>query len=206
MTHDPPPETAGVRARTALLSLLLAVSPLALGVTSACDQYRTAALVRSVPTAAPRPVDLALMEWAIETGVVKSHWVIREHKQYRYVAELNDRAHEVTVTIKYGTTGFAVDYLSSDKLFYARTDDGHETIHKKYATWVKNLSASIQNQLASQNAPPGPGFRGPPPPRAAPPEPGAPYDAAGPVTGPAPSSPAPKAPAAGDQRQKPSGK
>jgi hypothetical protein len=134
------------------------------------------------------------MEWAIETGAVKAHWVIREHKKYRYVAELHERAHDVTVLIKYGTTGFAIDYQSSENLLYASTDSGHAVIHKKYATWVKNLSASIQNQLASQTAPP-PGYRSPPPDGALAPAPEAPPDAGAgtppETTGPPPRGEAP---------------
>jgi hypothetical protein len=131
----------------------MAVAWLAL---AGCDEYRTAALVRSVRSTVNRPGDLASTEWAIETALTRRHWEIREHVPGRYVAELTERVHKVQVAVVYNEQAFSIDYLNSANLLYNHNGDGSETIHRKYLTWVKNLADGIRAQQAEVSLPGGP--------------------------------------------------
>ena len=112
-------------------------------VPAGCDQFRETPLIRSVPVALMRPVDMTTVEWAIESSFAKRHWVIKEHKPQRYVAELHERAHSVTIAVVYNTDSARIDYIESTNLQYENRPGG-EVIHKKYQTWVKHLGEEIK--------------------------------------------------------------
>lgn len=131
----------------ALLSLAVA------GIGAGCDQYRTAPLVRSAPVALSRPADPRTMEWAIEVSLARRHWTVLEHSGNSYVARLSERVHQVDVKITYDTGGFAIRYLDSVNLLYESDGHGHETIHRKYLTWMKNLEDDIRTRVASAMRP-----------------------------------------------------
>jgi hypothetical protein len=125
-------------------------------VAAGCNEFRQAPLVRSVPVALLRPQDPKTVEWSIETALAKRHWTIDEHTGARYVVEYSERTFSVTVAIVYNGAGARIDYVDSNNLFYEKGPNG-EVIHRKYATWVKNLGEEIKIAAAQSGPPPGPG-------------------------------------------------
>ena len=130
-----------------------------------CNEFRETPLVRSVPVALMRPVDTKTVELAIESSFAKRHWVIKEHVGQKYVAQLSERSHSVTIAVLYDGASARIDYVDSTNLRYENRPEG-EVIHKKYQTWVKNLGEEIKiaaTQPAAAAAP-----TGAPPPAGAP--------------------------------------
>ena len=136
------------------ISSLIAVAGLVGVVAAGCNEYRQGPLVRSVPVALLRPRDPKTVEWAIETALAKRHWKIHEHTGPRYVTEYAERSFSVTVAIVYNEAGVRIDYVDSNNLFYEKGPKG-EVIHRKYATWVKNLGEEIRIAAAESAPPPG---------------------------------------------------
>jgi hypothetical protein len=170
------------------ISSLITVAGLVGVVAAGCNEYRQAPLVRSVPVALLRPQDPKTVEWSIETALAKRHWKVNEHTGPRYVAQFSERSFSVTIAIVYNGAGARIDYVDSSNLFYEKGPKG-EVIHRKYATWVKNLGEEIKIAAAQSGPPPGPttavsAVTPPPPaPTAAPP---APIPAPSPAPTPAP--------------------
>jgi hypothetical protein len=115
--------------------------------TVACDQYRETQLVRSTPVGLMKPESPQALERAIETSLASRGWAVKEHVPQRYVAELHERNHVVTVAIVYNADSARIDYIDSQNLLYQKTGDG-EIIHKKYATWIKNLANEIRMNVS----------------------------------------------------------
>src|SRR4051812_10256127 len=113
-------------------------------VAAGCNEYRQAPLVRSVPVALLRPQEPKTVERAIETALAKRHWKIKEHTGPRYVSQYSERSFSVTIAIVYNGAGARIDYVDSTNLFYEKGPQGEEVIHRKYATWVKNLGEEIK--------------------------------------------------------------
>ena len=159
-------------------SSLITVTGLVAVVAAGCNEYRQAPLVRAVPVALLRPQDQKTVEWAIETALAKRHWTIHEHAGTRYVTEYAERSFSVTVAIVYNAAGVRIDYVDSKNLFYEKGPKG-EVIHRKYATWVKNLGEEIKIAAAQSGPPPGPptAAAAPPAPTTAPPAAPAPIPA-----------------------------
>ena len=135
------------------ISSLITVAGLVGVVAAGCNEYRQAPLVRAVPVALLRPQDQRTVEWAIETALAKRHWKIKEHTGTRYVTEYSERSFSVTVAIVYNAAGARIDYVDSKNLFYEKGAKG-EVIHRKYATWVKNLGEEIRIAAAESHPPP----------------------------------------------------
>jgi hypothetical protein len=115
--------------------------------TVACDQYRETQLVRSTPVGLLKPESPAALERAIETSLAGRGWAVKERAPQRYVAELHERNFVVTVAVVYNADSARIDYIDSQNLLYQKTDSG-EIIHKKYATWIKNLANDIRTNVS----------------------------------------------------------
>jgi hypothetical protein len=150
------------------ISSLITVAGLAGVVAVGCNQYRQAPLVRSVSVALLRPQDPKTVEWAIETALAKRHWKINEHTGPRYVTQYSERSFSVTIAIVYNGAGARLDYVDSSNLFYEKGPNGGEVIHRKYATWIKNLSEEIKIAAAQSGPPRGPTTAAAAPPAATP--------------------------------------
>jgi hypothetical protein len=53
--------------------------------------------------------------------------------------------HYVEVSIPFTDKAYSILYLSSRNMDY---DEKKQTIHRKYAAWIGNLSAAIQREFA----------------------------------------------------------
>lgn len=115
-----------------------------------CNSYREAPLQRS--TAVPSQLgsfSQEQMEAAIGVALAKHGWRVVDKVPGLFTVELTERVHRVRIQIVYGAPGIVINYVDSENMRYTRTADGTETIHRKYATWVKNLSQDIQLALAT---------------------------------------------------------
>jgi len=136
---------------TAVVGLLVA---LAFGLSSAgCDSYRETVLQRSTAV----PANLAglkdeQVEAIVTFALAKRGWSVVRQTPGRTIADLNERQHRVRIDILVIPQGLSINYVDSRNLRYARSDNGYETIHRKYATWIKNLSLDLQAALASVRA------------------------------------------------------
>jgi len=122
----------------------------ALAFAGACNSYREAPLQRS--TAVPSQLgsfSQEQMEAAIGVALAKHGWRVVDKVPGLFTVELTERVHRVRIQIVYGAPGIVINYVDSENMRYTRTADGTETIHRKYATWVKNLSQDIQLALAT---------------------------------------------------------
>jgi len=117
-----------------------------------CNEYRETPLVRSVPVALMRPVDLKTVEMAIESSLAKRHWTVKEHAGQKYLAQLSERSHSVTVAVLYDASSARIDYVESTNLRYENRPEG-EVIHRKYQTWVKNLGEEIKIAASQPGGP-----------------------------------------------------
>jgi hypothetical protein len=117
-----------------------------------CNEYRETPLIRSVPVALARPADLKTVELAIESSLAKRHWMVKEHAGQKYVAQLNERSHSVTIAVLYDASSARIDYIESTNLRYENRPEG-EVIHKKYQTWVKNLGEEIRIAASQPGGP-----------------------------------------------------
>jgi hypothetical protein len=113
----------------------------------ACDQYRETQLVRTVPVGLMQPESPKALESAIEGALAKHGWAVKEHAPGRYVAEVHERVHAATIAIVYNADSARIDYVDSQNLLYQNTGNG-EIIHKKYATWIKNLANDIRMNVS----------------------------------------------------------
>jgi|SRR4051812_28430944 hypothetical protein len=138
-----------VWSKWSVISLFCFVGVIAAG----CD-HRGVPLARSVPVALARPADPKTVELAIERSLTQRHWTVKEHVGQRYVAELTERDHSVTVAVVYDAQSARIDYVNSSNLMY-ENGSGGEKIHRNYDRWVKNLANDIKVNVA-QAPPPAP--------------------------------------------------
>jgi hypothetical protein len=84
---------------------------------------------------------------AIWRGGQKQKWQISEVRPGELIGTLTIRSHVAVVTITHDTSHFSITYRDSTNL----RESGSE-IHKRYNTWVRNLEAAIQRELAAASA------------------------------------------------------
>ena len=84
------------------------------------------------------------IEKAITRAGVGLGWVITKESPGELKATLKLRAHIAVVSIKYSTTQYSINYVSSTNLEYNASNN---TIHTNYNGWIKNLNQAIQSQL-----------------------------------------------------------
>lgn len=141
----------GRRLTAALVGLLIVVT---FAFSSAgCDSYRETALQRS--TAVPANLGGLTDEQVqaiVTVALAKRGWSVVRQNPGRTIADLNERQHRVRIDIVVIPQGFSINYVDSQNLRYVRSENGYETIHRKYATWIKNLSLDLQVALASVRA------------------------------------------------------
>jgi hypothetical protein len=152
-SHPQPGRLFARFAAVSVTSILAATLGVGLAFAPGCNSYREAPLQRS--TAVPAQIgsfSQEQMEAAIGVALAKHGWRVVDKVPGLFTVELSERVHRVRIQIVYGAPGIVINYVESENLRYARNADGTETIHRKYATWVKNLSQDIQLALATSQA------------------------------------------------------
>ena len=120
----------------------------------ACNSSRVAPLQRSTTVVANVGTSSEQQTaHAIEGALAKRNWQVVTKTPGRYVAKLDERAHQVTINVDYSPQGITISYVDSANLLYSRAADGQETIHRKYETWIKNLAADIRVLMVQGGAP-----------------------------------------------------
>ena len=84
---------------------------------------------------------------AIWRGGQEQGWQISEVRPGELVGTLKLRSHVAVVTITHDTSRFSITYRDSTNLLQSEGE-----IHKRYNTWVRNLEAAIQRELATASA------------------------------------------------------
>jgi Fe-S-cluster-containing dehydrogenase component len=112
-----------------------------------CTTFLVAGKVPTAPiTSAIRAnVTAAQVEKAINDAAKELKWISRSTGAGNIEAQLFVRKHELVVDISYTKTEYTIKYKSSKNLNY---DEKKQTIHGKYAEWVRNLDVRIQMKLA----------------------------------------------------------
>jgi hypothetical protein len=97
--------------------------------------------------ALPAGIELEKLSSIIEKSIINRGWVIVEKKDDSMIALLLVRQHSLTVIISYTQEGILIKYKDSEVLLYSKDDEGNETIHKKYNTWITNLVNDIKKGM-----------------------------------------------------------
>ena len=84
------------------------------------------------------------VEKAIVRAAMSKGWVIDKEDEGKLVATLNIRKHRLVMVIEFDDHSYSLTYRDSSNLLY----DG-KRIHRQYANWVKNLTYSIDANLAT---------------------------------------------------------
>lgn len=84
---------------------------------------------------------------AVWRGGQEQGWQISEVRPGELIGTLKLRSHVAVVTITYDTSRFSIAYRDSTNLLQSGSE-----IHKRYNTWVRNLEAAIQRELATASA------------------------------------------------------
>jgi hypothetical protein len=84
---------------------------------------------------------------AIWRGGQEQGWQISEVRPGELTGTLKVRSHVAVVTITHDTSRFSIRYRDSTNLLQSEGE-----IHKRYNTWVRNLEAAIQRELAAASA------------------------------------------------------
>ena len=93
-----------------------------------------------------QPVTKQEARKAIIKGAVKLGWQPKDDGEGQIEAALKVRGHQVAISIPYAEDGYKFIYKSSVNMRYQ--EKPYKGIHSKYATWLKNLDAAIQGELA----------------------------------------------------------
>lgn len=107
---------------------------------------------RDAPIYNPEPIavgkaSLAQVRSAMRTALVKRGWGFKEQTPNKMRAVLNVRRHQATIDIDYGTAdGIRIKYKDSVALQYSN-DDGVESIHRNYNSWIQNLERDMRMEL-----------------------------------------------------------
>lgn len=124
--------------------------------------YMTIALLFAAPTLAqagrnapiynPEPIavgkaTLPQVRSAVRAALVKRGWGFKEVTPNKMQGVLNVRSHQATVDIDYNTAdGIRIKYKDSVALKYSN-EDGVETIHRNYNSWIQNLERDMRTEL-----------------------------------------------------------
>jgi len=90
-------------------------------------------------------VSVAQVGEAISAAATELKWIPNSIGKNTIEARLFVRSHELFVDITYSATEYTIKYKSSKNLEY---DETKQTIHRKYAQWLRNLDVRIQKKLA----------------------------------------------------------
>lgn len=107
---------------------------------------------RNAPIYNPEPIavgkaTLAQVRSVLRTALVKRGWGFKEETPNKMRAVLNIRSHQATVDVNYNTAdGIRIKYKDSVALKYSN-EDGEETIHRNYNSWIQNLERDIRTEL-----------------------------------------------------------
>jgi hypothetical protein len=114
----------------------------------------------TAPLAAARPIKITPVtatvsvtatapevEKAILTAATALGWIPRAEGENQIEAKLLVRKHELIINISYTASQYTLTYKSSKNLDY---NEAKQTIHSKYAQWVRNLDVRIQKELAKK--------------------------------------------------------
>lgn len=107
---------------------------------------------RNAPIYNPEPIavgkaTLAQVRSVLRTALVKRGWGFKEETPNKMRAVLNVRRHQATVDVDYNTAeGIRIKYKDSVALKYSN-EDGEETIHRNYNSWIQNLERDIRTEL-----------------------------------------------------------
>lgn len=118
------------------------------------------ATMRAVPLVNPAPVKVATFNTgsikaeqvraAIIAGGQQHNWTVKSEQPGKLVLALNVRnKHFLEVGVSYSETGYAVTYLTSERLEYTKNEDGTELIHPSFNRWMNYLTSSINTILVS---------------------------------------------------------
>lgn len=136
----------------ASLLLVLAISPLLASV-SACAMFGPANVeplyrVTNTPFSGGPSNDLSRVRGDIRRAAKMLGWTLEERAPAEILATNRKGQHFATVTIRFDTMRFSIEYRSSARLDY---DSGEgrppvERIHKLYNRWVAELERLIQQE------------------------------------------------------------
>ena len=90
-------------------------------------------------------MSMSKMYKAIVRAATSRGWETRKRKDGLVEAVYARRDFMATVTIKYTTKSYDIDYKSSEGLRY---DPVAKTIHRSYNSWVRNLQSSINSEIS----------------------------------------------------------
>lgn len=107
---------------------------------------RGAPLVDPQPIAVPAGLTEKDVSKAIRTGVASRGWIVGKDDKGVIDATLNNREHQVVISIVYDAKQVKVNYVSSQNMNYSEKD-GTRYIHKKYTQWAQNVVADINREL-----------------------------------------------------------
>jgi hypothetical protein len=83
---------------------------------------------------------------AIKRAGAALGWAVLEDGPGKMTATLRLRTHTAVVDIPYDTGKYSIRYKESENLRY---DAEKGTIHRNYNSWIQNLDAAIQRELAA---------------------------------------------------------
>jgi hypothetical protein len=127
-------------------ALSVTLAGLALVVFTSCRTGGIYNVVDSpITTACGKQPSLDQVTKAIVEAGAGLGWSMAVVKPGLIAGTLNLRGHQAVVEIPYTTQSYSINYKSSKNLKY---DAEKQTIHRNYASWVKNLDDAIRARLA----------------------------------------------------------
>ena len=105
-----------------------------------------AVLTSPVTSTVPSKVSASAVGKAITAAATGLKWIPHTVDGKTIEAKLLVRSHELVVNIAYSSSQYTISYKSSKNLDY---NEKKQTIHRKYAEWVRNLDVAIQKEIAS---------------------------------------------------------
>ncbi len=91
----------------------------------------------------PEDVDRQELREVIKDAMLARGWSVHDERDHVITGDLRLRSHFARVDIDYGGRDVQVEYVESRNLKYSR-EDGHESIHKNFNSWVQNLLNDIE--------------------------------------------------------------
>ena len=98
--------------------------------------------VNDAPIYSEKNIKMDQVKKAIIRAGASLGWRMKSIKSGHITGTLRIRTHAAVVDIRYNTKNYSITYKDSVELNY----DG-QNIHKRYNTWVNNLSIAIDNQM-----------------------------------------------------------
>jgi hypothetical protein len=119
---------------------IMAMQPLI--ATPALAVQKIAAVYEEVSSFSSKPISAATLEKAFRTCSVARGWKFTRVAPGKLVGQLNVRSkHYIEVEIAYNAKAYSISYRNSKNMRYNAAE---KTIHKRYNSWVTNLSNDVQ--------------------------------------------------------------